>query len=336
MAVAIWKDKFSNLGAVASSYFRIRVSGSTIYQGRAYRAASSGNLYVRINDICANYMSQKPATVPITTPSAFTFPVSFQVQKSSDGNTWSSVETVSFNDDWSYDDSFDPSTMGMSFPITGRVDIRQMIYQTRYASGSVNASCNYEGTARTIATTGAVTGQHAYIISLNHAGATWVSFDCDYYKTYSGKKLTTVTIGLVTYKVVDNCNRYVLYYKNPFGGYDSLLLEGRCWKNGAVSQDTFKADYDNTKKTRETWDFQNEITESYTMNTGILTEDESARMPYLLNSPDVFLCDLNASSPNLLTPCVIGTTSYQVKTKGGREMINYTFDVKVAQNKYAR
>ena len=334
MADPIWKDHFSSLGSVASQYFRIRQGGTTIYSGRAYRATSSGTLYVRINDICADYMAQKPASVPGSTPTAVTFPMSFTVQKSSDGNTWTNVETVSFNDDWSYDSSFNPSTMGMSFPITGRVDIRQMIYQTRYLSGAVSVYCSYQGTARTVSAVMGATGANAYVISLNHAGATYAAFDCDYYATYSGKKLTSATIGLVTYEVVDKCDRYVLYYKNPFGGYDSLLMEGRCVKNATVDRQTFAADWDNNYNGRETWDFQNEITESYRMNTGMLTEDESERMPYLLNSPDVFLCDLTAGK--LLVPCVVSTSAYDVKTRNGREMINYTLDVKVAQNKYTR
>ena len=334
MAVPIWKDHFSSLGAYSSRYFRIQVGGNTIYSGRAYRAASSGTLYVRINDVCADYMSQRPASVPVTTPSAVTFPMSFTVQSSSNGSSWSTVETVQFNDDWSYDTSFDPSTMGMAFPITGRVDLRQVIYQTRYASGSLTASCNYQGTSRSVTASTVSTGSSAFLISLNHAGAQCKSFDCAANATYSSKTLTSVTMGLVTYKVTTRCPQYVLYYKNPFGGYDHLLMEGLCQKNVAVSRDTFVADYDNTVRGRETWDFQNEITETWTMNTGYLTEDESSRMPYLLNSPDVFFCDL--SQPSVVVPAIIDTNAYAVKVRTRAGMINYTISVKVAQNKYAR
>ena len=64
MAIPIWKDKFVNLGSYASRYFRIQAGGTTIYSGRAYRAASSGSLFVRINDICADYIAPKPLGVP--------------------------------------------------------------------------------------------------------------------------------------------------------------------------------------------------------------------------------------------------------------------------------
>lgn len=337
MAIPIWKDKFCNLGAVASQYFRIRVSSTTIYQGRAYRAASSGNLYIRINDICADYLAQQAATVPVSSGSAFTFPVSFTVQKSSTGSSWTTVETVQFNDDWSYDNSFDPSTMGMSFPITGRVDKRQTIWQTRYASGSVNATARYEMAIRSIALTLQTgTGTDAYLKSLHHAGVGFVAFNCAQYATYNGKALESVTIGLTTYTVAKTCPRFNLLYKNPFGGYDTLLCEGSGTRKHSVARDTYKVDYDNSVQGREEWNYMNEVTESVELNTGYLTEDESSRMPYLLDSPDVFLQDLD--NPPVIVPVVIATDSYAFQTvnKLGMKMRNHTFEVRVAQNTYKR
>ena len=337
MAIPIWKDKFVNLGAVASQYFRIRLSSTTIYQGRAYRAASSGNLYIRINDICADYMAQQAATVPVATGSAVTFPMSFTVQKSSNGSSWTTVETVQFNDDWSYDSSFDPSTMGMSFPITGRVDKRQTIWQTRYASGSVNATARYDMAIRSVTLAlQTATGMPAYLKSLAHAGVGYVSFNCAQYATYNGKPLQSVTIGLVTYNVADTCPKYNLLYKNPFGGYDTLLCEGAATRKHSVARDTFKADYDNTVQGREGWDYMNEVTESIELNTGYLTGDESERIPYLLDSPDVFLQDLD--NPSVIVPAVIATDSYAFQTvnKLGMKMKNHTFEVRVAQNTYRR
>lgn len=337
MAVAIWKDHFSNLGSVASQYFRIRVNNSTIYQGRAFRAASSGNLYVRINDICADYLSQTPPPVPTSSISGRTFPVSFTVQKSSNGSSWTTVETVDFNDDWSYDPSFDPSTTGMSFPITGRIDLRQKVIQTRYASGGVTASAKYGSTTRSISLSlQTSTDFTAFWNSQARAGAGRIEFPCSTYATYSGKTLTQVTIGLVTYKVATTCPKYCLYYKNPFGGYDSLLLEGAVTRSHSVARDTFKADYDNSIRGREEWDYMNEVTEILNANTGYLTEDESGRMPYLLDSTDVFLVDLDNS--NAYIPATIDTSTYsfQAVNRLGMKMMNHTFDIRISQNTYRR
>ena len=332
MAVPIWKDYYSSLGSVASQYFRIRVSSTTIYQGKAVRAASSGTLYVRINDICADYIAKKPGG------GALTFPVSFTVQKSSNGSSWTTVETVDFVDDWSYDTGYDGSTDGMAFPITGRIDLRQKVFQTRYATGSVTAAAKYGTTNRSI-TLSLVTSQAyngAMGLSLVHAGKGYVELDGPTYKTYSSKTLTEVTIGAAKYTVVQGCPQYVLYYKNPFGGYDHLVLEGRCRKNRSGSRDTFVADYDNRYQNREEWTFQNEVTERYTLNTGFLTNEESARMPYLLDSPDVYLCDLAANAA-VFIPVTIATDNYEVRMKRGADgMVNYTFEVAISQKQYKR
>ena len=337
MAVPIWKDKFVNLGAVASQYFRIRVNSVTIYQGRAYRATSSGNLYIRINDICADYMAKMVPSVPNATPAQVTFPMSFAVEKSTNQINWIGVETVDFNDDWSYDPSFNPSTMGYSFPITGRCDLRQRVYQTRGATGTVSVSAKYESTTRSISrATSTSSDGTAFQNGLIHAGAAYLMFPCYTHATYNSKTLTSFTIGLTTYTVTKACPRYCLYYKNPFGGYDHLLLEGAVTLNRSNARDTFKADFDNGAGGREEWVFQNEITETYEVNTGLLTEDESSRMPYLLDSPDVYICDLEKAS--VFIPVVIATDTYSYQSLNhlGMKMKNHTFEVRSAQNQYRR
>lgn len=337
MAVPIWKDYFCNLGSVASQYFRIRVNSTTIYQGRAFRAASSGNLYIRINDICADYMAQTPPPVPNSTPATVTFPMSFTVQKSTNQSNWITVETVDFNDDWSYDPSFNPSTMGYAFPITGRVDLRQRVFQTMASSGTVNVAAKYGTTNRTITlATATISGGTALENGLNHAGGAYLMFPCPTHETYSGKTLTQFTIGNVTYVVTDKCCRVVLYYKNPFGGYDHLLIEGNAKRRRASSRDTFTANYDNTAQRREDWVFEAENTETWTLHTGRLTDEQSARMPYLLESTDVFFCDLN--NPTVFVPALIATDSYDIQTykSNGRTMTDYGFDVRLAQKQYRR
>ena len=337
MAIPIWKDKFCDLGAVASQYFRIQVDSTTIYQGRAFRAASSGNLYIRINDICADYMAKRVPSVPNAAPAKMSFPVSFIVQKSTNQSNWITVETVSFNDDWSYDTSFNPSTMGYAFPITGRCDLRQRVYQTRAYTGTVNVSAKYGNTTRSISRTTATSSNGtAFENGLNHAGAAYLMFPCYTHASYQSKPLERFTIGVTTYTITKACPRYCLYYKNPYGGYDHLLLEGAVTLRRSNARDTFKADYDNGAGGREEWVFQNETTETYEVNTGLLTDDESSRLPYLLDSPDVYLCDLEDAT--VFIPAVIATDTYtyrSVNTNGIR-MKNHTFEVKVAQNEYRR
>ena len=200
----------------------------------------------------------------------------------------------------------------------------------------MTAYAYYGATTRSITLSlNTATGTTDLIRSLVHAGAGYVDFDCAANATYSGKKLTAVTIGGVTYRITDKCPEYLLYYKNPFGGYDHLVLLGKCRRNRAGDRDTFVADYDNRYKQREEWTFQNQVTESYTLNTGFLTDEQSEKMPYLLDSPDVYLVYLGAATTFI--PVKIATDSYQVKRFGrGESMVNYQFDVEVTQKEYKR
>ena len=336
MAVPIWKDYFVSLGSVASQYFRVRVSSTTIYQGKAIRAASSGTLYVRINDICADYMAQQVPPLMASSARGGFFPVSFTIQKSSNGSSWTTVETVSFNDDWSYQSGFDPSSSGMSFPITGRIDLRQKLIQTRYSSAGVTATARYGSTTRSVSLSVITsTDFSAFYNAVAAAGAGRLEFSCPTYATYNSKTLTGVTIGATTYRVTNKCPDYCLYYKNPFGGYDSLLMEGKCRRNRSGVRDTFVADYDNSRGQREDWTFQNEVTERHTLNTGFLSNEESERMPYLLDSPDVYLVDLRAAS--VFIPVTIATDNYAVRKYSNSDgMVNYTFEVAVSQKEYRR
>ncbi len=330
MADPIWKDHYSNLGAVASQYFRIEVGGNIIYQGRAFRAASSGNLEIKINDICADYMAKKPGGPSLN------FPITFQVKKSANGSTWSSVETVTFNDDWSYVSGFNPQTDGMAFPITGNIDLRQKLYQTRYSMSGITATAYYGATTRSISLTVLNTPYSTDMIrSLARAGSGYVEFDCATYATYSGKKLTAVKIGGVTYNVTKKCPMYCLYYKNPFGGYDHLLCEGKGRRNHSNQRDNFVTVYNNGYFQREEWTFQTEVTEGWSLTTGFLTNEQSSRMPYLLDSPDVYLVEL--SSPINFIPVTIATDSFQVKRYSASEgMATYSFEVTKSQKEYRR
>jgi hypothetical protein len=117
---------------------------------------------------------------------------------------------------------------------------------------------------------------------------------------------------------------------------DTLLIEGAATRSRSVNRETFKADYDNTVRGREEWNYMNEISETIQVNTGYLTEEESSRMKYLLDSTDVFIQDLD--NPPVIVPAIIATDTYSFHTinRAGVRMKNHTFDVKVAQNEYRR
>ena len=85
-------------------------------------------------------------------------------------------------------------------------------------------------------------------------------------------------------------------------------------------------DYDNgTADARGRVNYAMEIQRRYTMHTGWLTDEQSARMHHLLNSPCVYLQDLASAGADIV-PVVLTNTTTEYKTYLGQgaRMVDYT------------
>lgn len=129
------------------------------------------------------------------------------------------------------------------------------------------------------------------------------------------------------------CGNWALLYQNAFGGWDSFLIEGSVYKSTNFTQSTYSKAYDNTTLDRETWNYANELTDTYTCTTGWLTDEESKRLhKHLLSSPDIFLQDIENDK---LIPVTMVPANTKEKTyrNEGKKMVNYTFTLKAANSK---
>lgn len=137
------------------------------------------------------------------------------------------------------------------------------------------------------------------------------------------------------YKTKDTCAKYVLYYLNPFGGWDSLLFEGKCVKNVAYEKNTILHDYDNTKL-----DFGNEhylknIKTTYKCTTNYMTDEQSKRMPAVLQTTKAYLQDL--SNGNII-PVLVNNSNTDIKSyrNNNRKLFTYTIELEESQNKFSK
>lgn len=124
------------------------------------------------------------------------------------------------------------------------------------------------------------------------------------------------------------CGRYAILYQNAFGGYDSFLLEGAVSKSTNLTMHMYTKAYNNTTLERGDTNYANELTTTWTCNTGWLTDEQSLRLAeHLLSSPDIYLQDMEEDK---LIPVLIATTSYKHKTyqNEGKKMVNYTINLK--------
>ena len=340
MAIApIWKDYFVTLGTGVVIPFRIRVqdqNGNIIYNGKSHIKPGETNNSIRINDICADYLTNALPALSQAEFSALSFPLNFVVETFLE--YWTIAGQVQFMNDWSYDDSYNPATMGMSFPVNGRIDSRQWLVYTAYNASTITATLTFtDGTTSQVTIPVEISADFSddfntdFARSARAAGSGTAVFDLS-----AWDNVASVTINGKTWEVVTDCKERVVYYVNAYGGWDSLLIEGNTIETDSLKRYTREMEYDNRSiQNRGTQNYVNEITKSYTLHTSWMSDAESLRMHHLLNSPEVYLFNINTGD---MIPVVLNNTTTEYKTyknNGGR-LVNYTIDATLAQERIRR
>lgn len=315
----IWKDYEITVNA-SQAWFEVyhtSTAGTLLYNGKAVARPNESSVRIRLNDICANYLSSDlpnlNAGLSIQADLAVTFAVRY---KTSEAGAWSTPVTIEFYNDWSYDEGFDADiTAGLSLPISGEMDRRQPLFFTYGKTGSI------------VINNGMATSQ-----AFASAGTFKVMQDL----ATSDKVLVTADGVVREYTLLPPCYQYALYYVNAFGGWDSLLIKGASQRSESYDRKTFDTVYDNnSREARGRHDYRNDITERYTFHSGWLDEEASARMYHLLGSDTVFLYDINEDT---FTPVRITNNSYTQQTYAseGGKALDYEITVEVAREKMRR
>lgn len=149
-----------------------------------------------------------------------------------------------------------------------------------------------------------------------------------YYTTGSASSST----GL-GYTTRVKCVPYVLYYLNSYGGWDAFAIEGTGIKKDAYT--TFKTDqsYNNTTLQFETNKYVQEIKTTYELNTGLLSDEQSANLAKnLLGSIKVYLQNIDEGwiKPVIITD---SNATYQTYQTNGRKLCQYKIQVTESQSK---
>lgn len=334
MARPIWKDYPITLGSSDYHDYIVQTGGATIYSGRAYKRPGADSVVIKINDIAADYIAAvlprlNDAYTNMQNAAAFVVKV---------GST--TKASVTFYNDWSYDDTFDSSLMPLADPVTGIIDPRQLLFFSVLPGvSSLNATIYFaNGTSSvvplTIYSSGDFNGD--FNTDFNVAGSGEGGTAILDLSTYTNPKPVRVVISNVDYYVKQDCREYAAYYVNAYGGWDTLVLDGYTSLRDDLVRFTMQQDYDNRDGSmRGRKDYAIEVTPAWTLRTGWLSDEESLRMHHLLNSPEVYLCEL---STRKFTPVLLTDMQYDRKTfKGnGRQVNMYSFNAALAQQRFRR
>lgn len=321
-----------DFGNVQSIGFYIIVDNTRIFEGLAVRKPGQSSLEVRINDICESYLSSQLPTFVNGRFSTDAIAKEFDICESATDEV---VDSVTFTLDYSYD--YNRNSNIASSPIVPVVDVNQPFIYSEYEASQIDVQVVTPGGVIDIPI--AVARVDDFNNDFNNDFAQSVigaSSGSIYLNLTQFNNPTQVIVGGITYQVVSSCHRFALYYVNGYGGWDSLLMEGRPQESDAITRMNTILSYNNrTPQARGKNNYLNEIVKSFTLRTGFLTDAQSAKMWHLLESTNVYLYDLQTSQMHSV---VLTNTDAPFKTfrgEGGK-FYQYEVNVELSQSRLRR
>lgn len=331
----IWKDYDVQLTATAPSEgvpYRLKNGGDVFYEGRAYAKPGASVTKVRLNDIIAAQLTRG-----FTPAGEIDIPfLSFTIEAYVSGS-WSQVgSTIYMYADWSYDLDFTPETDPLNAPISDILLPGQLVpwcrvadtdsasditFRVGYATPTGDFNPDFNRDFLVVGTT--------YVdvdISVGPAGTAWL--DLMNYPT-----AVSVQVMGKTFRVGGGCcNKHAFYYVNSYGGWDTLVVQGKTRiVDNLTRHNTDKVYNNGTTSARGSVNYINEIAQKYTFNTAPMNDEASLKMHHLLNSPHVLVHDTIEGHiwPLLLT----GTAN---ERKHGGRLYSYAIEATLAQQRVRR
>lgn len=317
MATAIWKDVSAILSSGDSAEFTIYDkadnTGNIIYQGKSFKRPGESYCVTKVNDILADYLKQQLVNGVVNIRQPYSVYVGASAKLSDE-----------FFLCWDYETGSDNLDGFPNRPITGRIQVGTPIPITKFANYSQEVVASYlpagVGSRVSVGTTTDVRNYlHTCLSGYNSVKI---------FPYYSSADHEALGFELT---IIPLCHRYQLYYQNMLGGIDCLVIEGK-----AVQRDKFgrtvisKAYTNNVTPIRNAGKevIDTDVTRTWELHTGWLTDAEAGRMGHLLGSPLVYLYDCVA---NVYYPVIMKTDEYQQKVTRYDGMIQYTINVELAE-----
>ena len=152
---------------------------------------------------------------------------------------------------------------------------------------------------------------------------------------YDGNIIVNAPDKSITLTSKNTCAKYAIYYLNPLGGWDQLLIEGKVVKTIKLENKSYKRNFDNNTNEFENKHYLKNLTTSYKLTTGYLTDAQAKLMPNLIETTKAYLCELDT---NNYIPVLINNNSVDIKTyrNQGRKLFTYTIEVQESQNKFIK
>ena len=315
--VPIWMDHYQALGVMDSRGYVLKLDGSTIYAGTAWKRPGTSQPEVLINDIAAPYLSQNADCLDPENGDQY-YPADIIrnfLLYDADGVTRIGNDFVCFlkweddarnviGRDWAHD------------YINGHIAAGMPIVFTLYN----NQALTYDGGAATYVRarrSSQITSENvlAYSAPGNYA------FTPDFVAADEW-----ITVNGHRFDRVDECHNYALYYVNAYGAWDFLLIEGAVHEGRRYERHELKRVHNNASvKSRGIWNYANEVRKTWTLNSGWISDEGAARMHHLIGSTLVYLYDIAAQTFRPVNVTDTEVTARKYEQEGA--LLNYTINV---------
>ena len=321
LSFPIWKTMNVEI-PIVTPFYSIKKGDDLIFSGKVYAQKTDSVRSINVNDIIEDYTSD---SIDITSSQRWQKTENEKVFTLANGVNETEMSDM-FNlvvaDDWSYNDR--ARTYFTSDPICYTLDSRQyFIFSVQNKYGDTLPSYSYQ--TDTMSVDGVETGDYKVVSDESY---TQIIKDISNLKTIDITEMNNVD-DTRYFKVCTTKNKYCLYYKNLYGGYDSILLNPTSQLSASITDNTLTTDYDTTVLNHYKRSYSKTIQNKWTLKTNLLNDTQSEKMRHIYTSNQMWLHNLETGRLYAVNP-VDKTFTEKTFKSNKHKPLSYTITVEEA------
>lgn len=321
LSFPIWKTMNIEI-PIVTPFYTIKKGDDLIFSGKVYAQKTDLVRSINVNDIIEDYTSD---SIDITssqrwqkTENEKVFTLATGVNETEMSDMFNLVVT----DDWSYADR--ARAYFTSDPICYTLDSRQYFVfsvQNRYS----DTLPSYSYQTDLVSVDGVETGDYKVVSDESY---TQLIKDISNLKTIDITEMNNVD-DTRYFKVCTTKNKYCLYYKNLYGGYDSILLNPTSQLSASITDNTLTTDYDTTVLGHYKRSYSKTVQNKWTLKTNLLNDTQSEKMRHIYTSNQMWLHNLETGKLYAVNP-VDKTFTEKTFKSNKHKPLSYTITVEEA------
>ena len=314
---SIWKDNYIETSSYSDSIvYNISKNGGKIFTGMLNKNPETGKLNVYMNDVISNFLG---STFSFQSSTNYAFVMEDYVSHFAviQSNGTPMANDFYYND-WSYTDyveDYPSSLVTLTDNVFDVLDHRQFFMQSYLNKHTTNTATVSNGLVSAVIEP----AQAVTLVSKNPANGADLGKQCYITLTANGRQ----------YKVMNTGKDYCIYYKNAYGGYDWLVVDGISILSSSIKKNVYRQRNNNNTIGFSKVNYQNDITDKIQFNTGFLSDAQSQKMQNLFTSTEVYVHNLKTGE---IKTGIITDSTYTEKTykNQGCKYFNHTFNIELS------